>query len=64
MRGFAVAAGGWDDVDDAQIALRVVPAGAEPGQDPPLGDATVVDLDAHRTAKELANGDGTVIYAW
>jgi hypothetical protein len=62
MRGYAVAAGGWDEDDDAPRAALHVVADEATATDAPV---EVVDLDAHRRSREAAaTRNGGVILAW
>ena len=65
MRGFAVAAGGWDEEATSEATpLRLVEPANEPVDDGAPTD--VIDLDEHRAEVPRAPGvvgDG-IIYAW
>jgi hypothetical protein len=58
VRGFAVAAGGWDEPGVDRPSLRLVVYDVDDAS------AAVIELDARRARDEPPREDGGIILAW
>jgi hypothetical protein len=62
MRGFAVAAGGWDEAPGPRVELHVVAdAPTDDALDADAAERAVTDLASHRQRRDALVSDGAAV---